>query len=53
MKRKLLAALIVLAIIPATLSASPLFQVGPLVSYNKTVTEMQESTGEDRLSISA
>ena len=47
MKRKLLAALIVLAIIPATLSAAPFFQVGPLVSYNKTVTEMQESTGED------
>ena len=43
MKRKLFVVLIALAIIPMTLSAAPFFQVGPLVSYNRTVVEMQET----------
>ena len=47
MKRKLLAVLIALAIIPMTLSAAPFFQVGPLVSYNRTVVEMQETMEGD------
>lgn len=47
MKRKLLVVLIALAIVPITLSAAPFFQVGPLVSYNRTVVEMQQTMEGD------
>ena len=43
MKRRLLSVLIALTIIPMAVTAAPFFQVGPLVSYNKTVVEMQDS----------
>ena len=42
MKRRILAILIVLAVIPASLMATPFLQIGPLVSYNRTVVDMQD-----------
>ena len=47
MKRRMLVMLIVLAIITGTLSAAPFFQVGPLVSYNRTVVEMDEMESDE------
>ena len=46
MNRKILAVLLALLLIPAALSAAPFFQIGPLVSYNRTIVEMEEG-GED------
>lgn len=42
MKRKLIAVLIVLVILPTVVMAAPFLQIGPLVSYNKTVIELAD-----------
>ena len=47
MKRRLLAVFITFAIIPMAATAAPFFQIGPLVSYNRTVVEMQETMEGD------
>ena len=42
MKRRMLAVLIAIIIIPTALTAAPLLQFGGLVSYNRTVVEFTE-----------
>ncbi len=42
MKKRLVIVLITLMLIPATLSAAPFFQIGPLASYNRTVVDIEE-----------
>lgn len=42
MKRKLIAVLLLIAVIPVSLMATPFLQIGPLVSYNRTVVELEE-----------
>ena len=42
MKKRLVIVLIALMLIPATLSAAPFLQIGPLASYNRTVVDIEE-----------
>ena len=43
MKKRVAVILLVICILPATLAAAtPFFQFGPLVSYNKTVVELDD-----------
>ena len=42
MKRRIAIIMIALALIPATLSAAPFFQIGPLASYNRTIVDIEE-----------
>ena len=42
MKRKVIAVLLALVLVSSALSAAPFFQVGPLVSYNRTVVELTD-----------
>ena len=44
MKKKIIAVLLALVLIPAAAFATPLFQVGPLVAYNRSAIELGEST---------
>ena len=44
MKKKIIAVLLALMLIPAAAFATPLFQVGPLVAYNRSAIELGEST---------
>ncbi len=43
MRRRFVVVLIALILIPAGLAAAPFFQLGPLVSYNRTVVEMENT----------
>ena len=44
MKKKLIVTMIALITITSAVSAAPFFQVGPLISYNRTVVEMEEES---------
>ena len=47
MRKSLIVVLIALVLIPASLTAAPFLQIGPLASYNKTVVDIEELGDED------
>ncbi len=47
MNKRIIAILLALVIVPATLAAAPFLQLGPLVSYNRTVVEFEDKDAWD------